>query len=97
MFQKKAEKLRAIRKCVVNGCDSNTYKNPHLIYHKFSVPNKRLVIINNSPQKFDKLRAWKTILKMKKTSNSMSVCSLHFIKEDYYYPGKCEFEGYVYI
>lgn len=95
-LNKKAEKLRSMRKCVVNGCDSNSHKDPLVIFHKFPAPDKQLVNINYSSggqNKFNKLNAWKTILNMKNTSDSMRVCSLHFKKEDYYFPGKCEFES----
>lgn len=78
------------RNCCVFGCTSRKGKNPDLSFHKFP-PMGRMVNIDNTfgvMENISQRKAWATKLKMgKPVTNSMSVCSLHFKKEDYYSQG----------
>lgn len=92
MFAPSETRLRKHkRKCCVEGCDISSHKNPEICFHKFPEPNQRLVYVEDSlgnKKQMDQLTAWTTILKIKDVNKNMKVCSLHFTKEDFHFPGK---------
>lgn len=83
------------QKCCVPGCSNNTRFVPALSFHNFPAPNKRFVYINDdhgNKIRVDQLTAWKTVLKMKEIPKKSKVCSMHFKKEDYFFPGNLQKE-----
>lgn len=80
--------------CAVTGCESNAVKNLNVTFHRFPRPNVRFVnkqnIFGNS-EKIDLFQAWKISLKITNITQRTTVCSRHFLKSDYFFPGKVFF------
>ena len=91
-----AESSVCVRKtyirCCVKECNSKADdRNSNIGFHLFPKPNNRFVSIENlfgAQEKLDILDAWKLVLKINHVTPKMRVCSLHFKKEDYVFPGK---------
>ena len=84
-FVPKASKSKIF--CCVFGCNSKACRNPELSFHHF--PKAGKVQINHvnklgQSEMIDRRKFWERILKMgKKVTQSMRVCSLHFVNDDY--------------
>ncbi|XP_076680816.1 uncharacterized protein LOC143375506 [Andrena cerasifolii] len=84
-FPPKASKSKIF--CCVFGCNSKACRNPELSFHHF--PKAGKVQINHvnklgQSEMIDRRKLWEKILKMgKEVTQSMRVCSLHFVKDDY--------------
>ena len=88
--------------CCVFGCYSKACRNPELSFHHFPKAGKlQIKHVNELGQSemIDRRKLWERILKMgKKVTQSMRVCSLHFVKYDYSVftrPGKLLFSYFL--
>lgn len=77
--------------CCVKNCLSHTARNTEFSFHKFPRPNLHFV---KAPNYFDSLErqdvydVWKKKTGIKNPLPHMKVCSRHFTRDDYLYPGK---------
>lgn len=88
---RKLSEKRKYVSCAVSGCKSNYSDNPTVRFHALPPPNKRTVYMTDyfgNSNKVDRLEAWQRRLKLKTIKSSLTVCSLHFKKEDYLFPGE---------
>lgn len=84
-------KLKKKRKCSVRGCNSNSQSHQNIRFHSFPAPKIRSVFLTDhfgNKYKIDHREAWKKILKIKSVDPEMKICSLHFEKDDYLFPGE---------
>ncbi|KAF5288590.1 hypothetical protein FQA39_LY15369 [Lamprigera yunnana] len=76
--------------CCVYGCRTKKGREKNLSFHRFPQANFSHVYITNKlgiQEKVDRKKAWERVLLMgKPASNTMRVCSLHFVKENYMFP-----------
>ena len=88
-FSPKRSKSRAF--CSVYGCSSRASKDFLIRFHSFPTAGKKFVHVTDmfgNVEKVDSLSVWMRSLKMgKDVSPYMRVCSLHFTKDDYIFPG----------
>lgn len=76
--------------CCVKSCDSKVCKNMNLSFHKIPAFGKCKVSrinIFGKEEFVDKRTQWLKLLNIK-DKKYLIVCSKHFTKEDYLYPGK---------
>lgn len=78
--------------CCVFGCKSVAKEEPTVRFHNFpKAGESRVKFINklNRNELVDRRWAWEKMLIMKKYGSPYArVCSLHFKKDDYIFPGK---------
>ena len=78
------------QKCIVSGCKNKKSGNSHITLHSFPAPKKSVVCLTDhfgNKKEIDRLDAWKLVLKVDSLKKKSRVCSLHFTKNDYYFPG----------
>lgn len=77
--------------CCVYGCSSRADRDKCLSFHFIPKQGSRTVTIVNKlgiEESVDIRKAWDKMLKSgKNLTNTMKVCSKHFLKEDYILPG----------
>ncbi|KYN01024.1 hypothetical protein ALC62_08250 [Cyphomyrmex costatus] len=84
-------KVKHLEYCSVYDCRSNSNKNLTVRFHNFPKANKHVVYVKNifgNLEKRDKVKAWMHALKIRNVTHKTRVCSLHFKREDYIFPGK---------
>ena len=77
--------------CAVENCRANSNENLNLSFHFFPSSNQRTVKVNNyfgNPENIDIFAAWKKATNIKIVQSYTRVCSRHFTKHDYFFPGK---------
>lgn len=87
------KKLKNTDTCCVKNCGSNKNDNPELHFHYFPKPNLRFINKINffgNIEKVDQCKSWQIALRLKTCNRHLKVCSLHFLKEDYFFPGTCK-------
>ena len=84
------KKVKKFVRCCVKGCKGTSSENSELFFHKFPKLKTRSVYKQNMFGKLEKIdysKAWQVVLKINKYYSHLSVCSLHFFKDDYVLPG----------
>lgn len=87
-FSPRTTKSRAY--CSVYGCNSLASKEPTVRFHYFPKSGKTTVIVQNAfgnLEKRDVRKEWERVLKMETIAKYAVVCSLHFKRSDYRFPG----------
>ncbi|XP_031777207.1 uncharacterized protein LOC107980515 [Nasonia vitripennis] len=70
--------------CAVRGCGSKSHKDATICFHKFPRPGQCFVKVDD--QKIDRFLVWKNLLEVDHVTPKTKVCSLHFLKSDYFFP-----------
>ena len=82
------------KRCCVKNCPSKSGKYNTVRLHSFPKKGKQVVIIKNHfgvSEAVDRLYAWEKALKLSSDS-LMKVCSFHFTKNDYFFPGEYNYK-----
>lgn len=77
--------------CSVYGCNSKACRNSYVRFHYFPKQKEYFLKIENAlgvDELIDGRKLWQKVSKIgKNITDNMQVCSLHFKKSDYFFPG----------
>lgn len=81
--------------CSVPNCKSRGRDDASLSFHRFPKPNTRFAHKKDTSgviKKFDLYEAWTEATMLSHPTQRKKICSRHFDKNDYFFPGKVLFE-----